>query len=194
MLGNSGILRPLGALALALLTLSGCARLEAVTNELFASEDPASGQLQPADSGTQARHGAAQSADQALPPVPQRKPALAARPLKVPPDPDQVVGLDFDATKALLGAPSTELERPPAKVWSYDGGICMFSVFFYPSVDDKVFRVLAYEVTDGEKVPEATAKLEQSAPGAIGARNKDDPLVRRCFAELLHHQEEPNAG
>ena len=28
------------------------------------------------------------------------------------------------------------------------GGGCMFSVFFYPSVDDQVFRVLAIEVTD----------------------------------------------
>jgi hypothetical protein len=91
------------------------------------------------------------------------------------------------------------MEQPPAKVWAYAGGGCLFSVFFYPSVNDQGFRVLAYEVTDEVDIlglrwlgdpPDATPESPPEAPKVL---DKDDPVVRRCFAELLQ-QHEPNAG
>jgi hypothetical protein len=115
-------------------------------------------------------------------------------------DPQRLVGLDFDGTKALLGNPAAKMEQPPAKVWAYAGGRCMFSVFFYPSVDDQVFRVLAIEVTDEADLlglrwlrdpPESTPEAPPDAPKVM---DQDDPVVRRCFADLLQIHPIPNAG
>lgn len=132
------------------------------------------------------------------PPVPRRKPdrTVAARPATPAlrePDPELLLGLDFEATKALLGDPSLQLEHPPAKIWAYNGGICMFNVFFYPSMDDNVFRVLTYEVTDGEAKPKGEADAEE-APGPAKIRDRDSPILRRCFAEVLHSRDVPEAG
>ncbi len=131
--------------------------------------------------------------------MPQRKPEAIAELTLVDADPQRLVGLDFDATKALLGDPAAKHEKPPAEIWAYEGGTCMFNLFFYPSVDDKVFRVLAYEVTDEippsrETPPSGETVAEATAPGAVKVRDRDNPMVRRCFAELLHNRQEPDAG
>jgi hypothetical protein len=138
-----------------------------------------------------------------VPPLPRRKPEAISEVTLAGADPQLLVGLDFDATKALLGDPVARMEQPPAKVWSYTGGGCLFSVYFYPSVNDQGFRVLAYEVTDGADVldldwlgdppgvtPEAASETPPEAPKIL---DRDDPVVRRCFAELLQ-QHEPNSG
>ncbi len=169
------MIRPLGALLLALLALSACAPIESMRAELFPPEET-------------------------VPPPPRRKPVAVSEPTAAEAiseptvaeaDPGQLVGLDFDAAKALLGDPAAKHEKPPAEVWAYAGGSCMFNLFFYPSVDDKVFRVLAYEVTDA--APPADASSD-GAPSAVKAHDKDDPVVRRCFAELLHSKRGPDAG
>ena len=107
------------------------------------------------------------------------------------------IGMQIAASDPLYvrreDVPAAELEKPPAKVWEYAGGTCMFNLFFYPSVDDKVFRVLAYEVTD------TAPPAEASSAGAGGATpnrllDRDNPRVHRCFAELLHSQQDSNAG
>jgi hypothetical protein len=120
-------------------------------------------------------------------------------------DPQRLVGLDFDGTKALLGDPAAQMEQPPAKVWAYAGGGCMFSVFFFPSIDDKIFRVLAVEVTDeptAQPTVQSTAEPPAAGPTAATAAgptahkvmDQDDPAVRRCFANLLQTHQSPNAG
>jgi len=135
-----------------------------------------------------------------VPPLPRRKPKLFSAAALAGADPQRLVGLDFDGTKALLGNPAAKMEQPPAKVWTYAGGGCMISVFFFPSVDDRVFRVLAIEVTDEEDIlglrwlrdpPEA---LPEAPPKAPKVMDQDDPAVRRCFADLLQSQQTPNAG
>ncbi|MFQ5466836.1 MAG: hypothetical protein ACE5DS_01765 [Kiloniellaceae bacterium] len=133
------------------------------------------------------------------PPTPRRKPTrlAEARPLSAPAgrglDPALLVGLDFAATKALLGDPVLQLEQPPAKVWAYNGGICMFNVFFYPSMDDNVFRVLTYAATDGD-----TSGLVPAARGMEAETTKnrghDNPVLQRCFAELFHDRESQDAS
>ena len=130
----------------------------------------------------------------ASPPTPRRKPDRSEAVVIATPDPDLLVGLDFEATKALLGDPVLRMEQPPAKVWAYKGGSCMFSVFFYPSVDDSVFRVLTYEVTDREpELPLQTAS-RSSDTGAARISDSASPVLRRCFADLLQERNIHDAG
>jgi hypothetical protein len=200
------MIRPLGGAVLAILTLSACAPVSTIVERWFPPE--AAGATRPAaNSATRPAVGSAEA-----PPLPRRKPKVISEVAEVAEvaevievtlagaDPQRLVGLDFDGTKALLGNPAAKMEQPPAKVWAYAGGRCMFSVFFFPSVDDRVFRVLAIEVTDEVDIlglrwlrdpPDATPKAPPKAPKVM---DQDDPVVRRCFADLLQNQQTPNAG
>jgi hypothetical protein len=82
-------------------------------------------------------------------PLPERKPGIAAvAPAASPFDPKEVVGLGFRETEALLGTPTRQEERPPAKVWSYESGDCVLSIFFYADINTREFRALTYEVKE----------------------------------------------
>ena len=130
----------------------------------------------------------------ARPPMPRRKPDRSEPAAVAEPDPDLLVGLDFEATKALLGDPALKMEQPPATIWAYNGGSCMFSVFFYPSIGDSVFRVLTYEVTGKEpELPIQTAS-ETSDTGAAKISDSASPVLRRCFADLLQERDIQDAG
>jgi hypothetical protein len=180
------MIRPLGALVPALLALAACDSIESIKAELFPPEQTARGD-------SQAGPPASVPAAAEVPPRPRRKPEAISELTLAEADPQRLVGLDFRATKALLGDPAARLEKPPAKVWAYAGGTCMFNLFFYPSVDDRVFRVLAYEVTDAP--PPAAASSDGAGTAAQNRlRDKDNPKIRRCFAELLHSQQGSNAG
>jgi hypothetical protein len=212
-IGNFAMIRPMGVAVLAAFTLSACAPVETFIERWF-----------PPETAARTAVGSAVSSAEA-PPLPRRKPeapmagALAigspmAAPMAVEPvaespeavtlagaDPQRLVGLDFDGTKALLGDPAAQMEQPPAKVWAYAGGGCMFSVFFFPSIDDKIFRVLAVEVTDeptaqstAQSTAESTAEPPAAGPTAHKVMDQDDPAVRRCFANLLQTHQSPNAG
>ncbi|MFO1059165.1 MAG: hypothetical protein U1E53_19640 [Dongiaceae bacterium] len=69
-------------------------------------------------------------------------------------DPGQLVGLDLAAVTRLLGQPAAQSERPPAKVWSYNGDGCSLRVFVYPDINTRLFRALTYDIqgTDGSPV------------------------------------------
>ena len=125
--------------------------------------------------------------------MPRRKPKAVPELTLTDADPQRLVGLDFDGTKALIGDPTARMDQAPAKVWAYAGGGCMFNVFFFPSLDDQVFRVLAVEVTGEPAVADAAEEQETQAasPEAMG---QDDRAVRRCFADLLQNQQDGNAG
>lgn len=169
-IGNLAMIRPLGMAVLAILTLSACAPVNTMIDRWFPPEEAAAGAVRPAVGSAEA------------PPLPRRKPEAISEVTLVDADPQRLVGLDFDGTKALLGDPAARMEQPPAKIWAYASNGCMFSVYFYPSVNDQVFRVLAIEVTD-EAVAASSKLMDQ-----------DDPAVRRCFADLLQNQQAPNAG
>ncbi len=200
------MIRALSTLVLVMLVLSACASLESMKRELFPPEQAAAGDTRaalPASQPPASMSSASQPAE--VPPRPRRKPEAISELTLVEADPERLVGLDFDATKALLGDPAAKHEEPPAEIWAYEGGICSFNLFFYPSVDDKVFRVLAYEVTEetptaeetqpsGETAASGETVTEAAQPGAVKVPDKDNPMVRRCFAELLHNQQVPDAG
>lgn len=132
------------------------------------------------------------------PPTPRRKPLeheAEARPEQPAGslDPDHIVGADFDAVRALLGDPALELEEPPAKVWAYNGGSCMFNVFFFPSVEDNVYRVLTYEVT-GPVTPAADGQPPNPlSPATIKIKDPTHPALQECFDELLRNRTAPSS-
>jgi hypothetical protein len=86
-------------------------------------------------------------------PLPAQKPAQVATTAPMPiaapppgPDPKQLVGLDFGQTQHLLGKPTKQEEKPPAKVWVYDGTNCDLTIFFYADINTQQFRALTYEI------------------------------------------------
>lgn len=95
-------------------------------------------------------------------PLPRRRPEELAVALAQPPeseapqdtepglDIDQLVGLDFAQTMALLGHPALDEVQAPARVWAYNGSGCVLSIFFYPHVDGTTYRALTYEVKGGD--------------------------------------------
>ncbi len=171
------MIRPLCMAVLAILTLSACAPIDSMIERVFAPEvevRPAVGAAKP-------------------PPLPRRKPEAVSESTLTDANPQRLVGLDFDGTKALLGNPAARMDQAPAKVWAYAGGGCMFNVFFFPSLDDQVFRVLAVEVT-GEPAVAAAAEDQETQAASPEAMGQDDRAVRRCFADLLQNRQDGNAG
>jgi len=141
-----------------------------------------------------------QSATPALAAAPRRKPAhYVAGPPERPfvADPQRLLGLNFEAAKALLGDPALHVEEPPAKIWAYNGGICRLNVYFYPRVDDEIFNVLAYEVTDGAPsaigAELATEPEDQPPEADILAGKANGENARRCLAVLLASRDSPQA-
>jgi hypothetical protein len=57
----------------------------------------------------------------------------------------KLVGLSRPETQALLGPPTAESERSPAKVWQYLSGDCAVDVYFYLDVARNEFYALHYE-------------------------------------------------
>lgn len=85
-------------------------------------------------------------------PLPGHKPepVKAIAPTSPGDDPKQLVGLGFGETEALLGPPTKEEEKPPAKVWTYSGTDCELTIFFYADINTQEFRALTYEFTGTE--------------------------------------------
>lgn len=84
-------------------------------------------------------------------PMPRRKPEQVAAATEAEPQepdvrPDQLIGLDQTAAADLLGQPSLQNEKPPAKVWTYNSKDCVLSLFFYPDINTRIFRSLTYEI------------------------------------------------
>lgn len=108
-------------------------------------------------------------------PLPRRKPKAIAE-LAVAEggadivgvDIEGLVGLDFDATEALLGTPALDEVQAPARIWAYSGSGCVLNIFFYPHVNGESYRALTYEV----KGQSDTADFKN-----------------RCFAELVEDNE-----
>jgi len=76
----------------------------------------------------------------------------------------KVVGLSRPETQALLGPPSGESERAPAKVWQYLTGDCAVDVYFYLDVARNEFYALHYET----RTPLASAGASLNGAAADG--------------------------
>jgi hypothetical protein len=126
-----------------------------------------------------------------LPPLPLRKPVVPQAAIAVTRapevDPETLVGLDFERTTALLGAPALLIEEPPAKIWAYNGTKCTLHVFFYPKVGGSDFRVLTYEVKGGPGGEAVKA-------GEAAKTDEGRTFARQCLSELLVQAEASRTG
>lgn len=110
------------------------------------------------------------AAEEIAPPRPPERPKLPAekprRHASLPPDdkpesrlpvlaPEMLVGLDRQQIELLLGAPAAVREQPPATVWSYRAKDCALNVFFYPDLQTREVRALAYDVRAGSEAEQS---------------------------------------
>ena len=65
-----------------------------------------------------------------------------------------LVGKSETELRAMLGAPTSEEDRPPGKRWHYRDGQCTLVVQLYPDVQTKQFGTLAYEVKSDDNTDE----------------------------------------
>jgi hypothetical protein len=65
----------------------------------------------------------------------------------------QLIGLTQQETVTLLGAPAAQWDRPPARVWHYQGPDCAVDVFFYLDVSRNEFSALRYTAAGSDASP-----------------------------------------
>ena len=65
-----------------------------------------------------------------------------------------LIGKSETELRAMLGAPSSEQDRPPGKLWRYRDGQCTLVVQLYPDVKTKRYDILAYEVKSDDNADE----------------------------------------
>jgi hypothetical protein len=95
----------------------------------------------------------------ALPPAP-----------KIDDDPARLMGLDRAGLAKLLGDPELTRREPPAEIWQYRGGSCVFDIFLYEEAGQQ--RVTYLEARDG-------------AARRVGARGCLNELLRARLAKPL---------
>lgn len=68
-------------------------------------------------------------------------------------DPAQLRGMQAAMLRDLLGAPGLIRHEPPAEVWLYTAGSCIFHVFLYDDAGTGVYRVTDYDmVATGRRI------------------------------------------
>jgi len=65
-----------------------------------------------------------------------------------------LIGKSETELRAMLGAPTSEEDRPPGKQWRYRDGQCTLVVQFYPDIKTKQYDTLAYEVKSDDNTDE----------------------------------------
>jgi hypothetical protein len=86
----------------------------------------------------------------------------------------KVVGLNQAETEALLGQPTSSIDRPPAKVWQYRTRECAVDIYFYLDVGRNDFYALHYD-TPAPTSSTASASATAVAPDAA------DRCLRRLY-------------
>ena len=81
-----------------------------------------------------------------------------------------LVGKSETELRAMLGAPTSEEDRPPGKQWRYRDGQCTLDVQLYPEVQTKQFGTVSYQVKsfdntdEGNRVCTAQFQTRAQAP------------------------------
>ena len=81
---------------------------------------------------------------------PPALPAATSSPLSL-------IGKSETELRAVLGAPRSEEDRPPGRLWRYQDGQCTLVVQLYPDVHTKQFRTLGYEVKSDDNTDQGKA-------------------------------------
>jgi glucose/arabinose dehydrogenase len=148
------------SIAVGLLLLSGCEAARNMRDDFsrLASSQPAAQRSQPAKSVASTTRPRTASTASTSPDVPDAAPATVsnnppARPATTG-GPLTLAGKSETELRAMLGAPTSEEDRPPGKRWRYRDGQCTLDVQLYPDVQTKQFGTLAYEVKSDDNTDE----------------------------------------
>ena len=77
--------------------------------------------------------------------------SASAAPTAAPASSGSLIGLAEDELVAKLGRPVAERDdQPPAKTWRYVSKNCTVDFTLYPDVQTRIYRALAYEVTNND--------------------------------------------
>jgi hypothetical protein len=82
--------------------------------------------------------------------------------------PIRLIGLNRNATTALLGAPTEERQVAVARVWDYRGPDCRLAVYFYLDTGRNDFYALHYEIDGPEAGPDGEQQCLQRIRDARG--------------------------
>jgi hypothetical protein len=147
--------------AIGLLLLSGCEAARNMRDDFarLTSSQPTAQKAQPAKSV------ASTTRPRTTPPASTSPDAPVAAPATVSDDPParpastgspalSLAGKSETELRAMLGAPTSEEDRPPGKRWRYRDGQCTLDVQLYPDVQTKQFGTLAYEVKSDDNTDE----------------------------------------
>jgi hypothetical protein len=93
--------------------------------------------------------------------TPLPRPAPEPFPLQL--DPGILIGLGPEQTELMMGKPADVRDEPPATVWAYKSGDCTLEVFFYPEVETRQPRALAY---------------------VVSGKDQSDAAKQACFARI----------
>ena len=160
-----------------LLLLSGCEAARNMRDDFsrLTSSQPTAQKAQPARSvasTTRPRTTPPASTSPEAPDAPVASPATVsddppARPASTGGPALSLAGKSETELRAMLGAPTSEEDRPPGKRWRYRDGQCTLDVQLYPDVQTKQFGTLAYEVKSDDNTDEGkrvcTAQLQSRA-------------------------------
>lgn len=116
-------------------------------------------QSEPAPSDT------SQTADAPAVETPEQRLALRS-PGVLPPI--RLIGLDRNATTALLGAPAAQRQVAVARVWDYRAPDCRLAVYFYLDTGRNDFYALHYEIDGPEAGPDGEQHCLQRIRDARG--------------------------
>lgn len=149
--------------AIGLLFLSGCEAARNMRDDFarLTSSQPTAQKTRPAKSvasTTRPRAAPTVSTSPDAPEAPVASPATVsdeppARPSTGGPA-LSLAGKSETELRAMLGAPTSEEDRPPGKRWRYRDGQCTLDVQLYPDVQTKQFGTLAYEVKSDDNTDE----------------------------------------
>ena len=155
-----------------LLLLTGCEASRNMRDDLLrlTSSQPTAQKSQSAKSVTSTRPrttppasttDAAAVAATATSDEPPARPAATGSPAL------SLVGKSETELRAMLGAPTSEEDRPPGKLWRYRDGQCTLDVHLYPDIETKQFGSLGYAVKSDDNTDEGkrvcTAQFQSRA-------------------------------
>ncbi len=137
--------------------------------------------LPPAQSNTLATTAAQEESSEA---------AIAPRPLELE-EIETLVGTSFASVEAALGRPAISEVRAPAEIWTYSGSGCALLLYFYPSVSDSRYRLLAYELKGGVTPPD---QQRACARDILSQKAQAQPALPVLPGGLLDETSQPGPG
>jgi len=149
------------SIGVGLLLLSGCEAARNMRDDFsrLTSSQPTAQRSQPAKNVASSTRPRTQPAASTSPDAPVAASSAAsddppARPAATGGPALSLAGKSETELRAMLGAPTSEEDRPPGKRWRYRDGQCTLDIQLYPDVQTKQFGTLAYEVKSDDNTDE----------------------------------------